>query len=605
MMSASSPLPSTICDHLTLCSGCPHLGVPYERQLQIKHARVVAALSRYDDLHDIHVEPVLGSDLQLGYRTRAKLMVAPGGKIGLYARDRDHQVVDIPGCKVLTPLVARVVAGLRAMLTAGSLGLTAGRELVAIDVREAETDEGARVLLTLVVRRDRRPSEAKLREAGSRVMAAIEQVQGVAVNLRERGSVQVLGAQTWLVAGVGMVPDRLGGTYHHATFGAFTQVHRHQAARVHELVAGAIGATVGAIEGKRVLELYGGAGALGLGLVRRGAHVSMIESFAPAVDRAVQAAREQGFEGRYQAVAGDAAVAAKRLGDAKARFDVVVVNPPRRGMAPEVRQRIAGVGAKAIGYVSCDPDTLARDLADLARRGYRTSAVQPLDMIPQTDQVECFAWLVRGEPVAPRVLVRAPRLMAVACAAHDQNGAKGAGRWRSVLRHEWEVVTADHEHDLSGMAICVASGDTDAAAALTADPESSEVFVVLCVGRVPSRGRRGLAWRRLAMMGGHSLVWVERRGMAGGPVTQALSRAGLRVVGDKRWGHAGTNAYFEERFGLDRPFAHRYLVRLGGGSVSSLPVQAIRSPLAGDLVAVLARLGGLDPREQPVVRVLM
>lgn len=581
------------------------MGVPYEQQLQIKHARVVAALSRFDELGDVRVERVVGSDLQLGYRTRAKLMVAPGGKIGLYARDRDHQVVDIPGCKVLAPLVAHVVARLRAMLTAGSLGLVAGRELVAVDVREAEGHEGARVLLTLVMRRDRRPPEARLREAGRRVMAAIEGVQGVAVNLREPGSVQVLGAQSWLVAGVGIVPDRLGDTYHHATFGAFTQVNRRQAARVYDLVAGAVGATVGKIEGTRVLELYGGAGALGLGLACRGAHVTMVESFAPAVDRAVQAAQEQGLEGRYQAVAGDAALVARRLGDAKARFDVVVVNPPRRGVAPTVRQRIAGVGAKAIGYVSCNPDTLARDLADLGRRGYRTSAVQPLDMIPQTDQVECFAWLVRGEPVAPRVLVRAPRLTALACAAHDHVRAQGAGRWRSALRHEWDVVTADGEQDVSGMAICVPAGDTEAAGALKADPALSEVFVVLCVGRVSLKGGRGLTWRRLAMMGGHSLVWVERRGTDGGPVTQVLSRAGLRVVGDKRWGHPGTNAYFEERFGLDRSFAHRYLVRLGAGPGWSRPVQAIRSPLAGDLVAVLARLGGVDPREQPGVRELL
>lgn len=574
------------CQHLHVCSGCPAMGMSYPQQLEFKRARVTRPLSRYAVLAPVQVDQVIGSDLQLEYRTRAKLMVAPDASVGLFARDRDHRVVDLPGCRILTPAIAAVVAAVRTDLSAGTLGLAAGRELLAIDVREADSGDDAGVLLTLVIRRDRRPSEPRLRELGERILARYPAVRGVAVNLRAARSIQVLGSETIPIAGQGVIQDRIGSTYHHATFGAFTQVNRLQAARIHEMVASAIESS-GGLHGVRVLELYGGAGALGLGLARRGASVEMVESFEPAVERANQAAAEQGLSGRYRARAGDAAEAMRELAASGARYDVVLANPPRRGVSRVTRAGMATVGARAIGYVSCDPDTLARDIADLSVLGYRVARIRPLDMIPQTDEVESFAWLQRGDPPAPSLLVDGPRV-----AAYDRapNEDLGSPRWKSVTAHA--RVMGKLEPDASGAVLLArSSGDSMDVIAAAAEPEASETFVLLCVGRVAERGMRGGGtWRRLMTIGGHSLVKVRRAGLGGEPIAASFAAAGMRVVGDREHGHKPTNTFFEERHGLDRAFAHRWEVELAPGTLGAL--WRARSPLAGDLVTTLVRLGG-------------
>src|SRR5262249_44839998 len=101
---------------------------------------------------------------------------------------------------------------------------------------------------------------------------------------------------------------------------------------------------------------------------------------------------------------GDAAAVARALAKTDERFDFVVVNPPRRGLGPGVRRAIAQLAPRAVAYVSCDPDTLAPDLADLAWLGYRARALHPVDMIPLTDHVEVVALLEPCALPAPRVL---------------------------------------------------------------------------------------------------------------------------------------------------------------------------------------------------------
>src|SRR5882724_7268296 len=118
--SAPIPAPSThharlrvLCEHAEPCGGCPIIGLSYGEQLALKRGRVVQSVARYAALELLYTEPVLFADSITEYRTRAKLIVAPGGKIGLYAKGGGHQIVDIPQCQVLSPSLARVAAVLR------------------------------------------------------------------------------------------------------------------------------------------------------------------------------------------------------------------------------------------------------------------------------------------------------------------------------------------------------------------------------------------------------------------------------------------------------------------------------------------------------------
>src|SRR3954454_23132698 len=102
-----------VCEHADRCGGCPIIGLSYGEQLALKRGRVVQSASRYAALELVYTEPVAAAEPIVEYRTRAKLIVAPGAKLGLYAKGGGHQVVDIPKCRVLSPAIAEVAAVLR------------------------------------------------------------------------------------------------------------------------------------------------------------------------------------------------------------------------------------------------------------------------------------------------------------------------------------------------------------------------------------------------------------------------------------------------------------------------------------------------------------
>src|SRR5271166_6318431 len=156
-MIESSSAPASLvveCDHAERCAGCPAIGAPYGEQLTRKAQRMSRATARYPGLASVAVEPALGAQPVVGYRTRAKLMVAPGGRVGLYAKGGGHEVVDIPRCRVLAPALVNVAdairrlvreAEMRGEMLASSDGPPPGA-LRAVDLREVQDGDEARVL---------------------------------------------------------------------------------------------------------------------------------------------------------------------------------------------------------------------------------------------------------------------------------------------------------------------------------------------------------------------------------------------------------------------------------------------------------------------------
>src|SRR4051794_7039029 len=110
------PLTVVNCVHAAECAGCPLIHLDYAQQLTSKRARVVTAMSHYPSLELLYTRPVAPAEPMVGYRGRAKLIVSPEGRIGLYARSGNHEVVDIPSCKVLAPALAEVAAALRELV---------------------------------------------------------------------------------------------------------------------------------------------------------------------------------------------------------------------------------------------------------------------------------------------------------------------------------------------------------------------------------------------------------------------------------------------------------------------------------------------------------
>jgi 23S rRNA (uracil1939-C5)-methyltransferase len=616
------------CDHAHRCGGCPLLDLTYDEQLARKRTRVIQALARYPSLAAVVAGPVGPAEPIVGYRTRAKLIVAPAGAIGLFARGGGHYVVDIPRCRVLAPALATVAAALRervraAEATGGALAPfdpSGGGALRAVDLREVRDAEGepARVLVTLVVDRSRSGADrAALRLAADELLQSVPEVAGVAANFHVGDAPQILGAETVVLAGAARAVDRVGSSVHFATFGSFVQAHRGQAARVHALLAEAVGVPGSGAEasrtGPRVLDLYAGSGSIGLALAAGGARVVLVESFARASAHAAEAARAQGLD--VETVCGDAATALQARAERRDRFDAVVVNPPRRGTSPRAREALAKLDPATIAYVSCDPDTLARDLAHLARLGYRTASLHPLDMIPLTDEVETVAILRRAVIPPPSVLYEDAEVLVVDKGPYEPVApqAEYAG---SLLARIRRIPGAEHavpvqRADAGTSGLMVFARHTEHLARwqqALSDVPTRMIHLAAVRGITPAKGRvpRGerppgmpgppqTRYRRICTAAGHSLLRVAaetidaRRAPS---FRQHLASIGHPVLGDERHGHAPTNRHLAEKCGLDRTFLHCARIELVHPD-SGTPL-VFEAPLPGDLVAVLDRMGGED-----------
>ncbi len=604
------------CEHAERCGGCPILGLSYPDQLALKRGRVTQSIARYTPLELVYTEPVAPAQPVLGYRTRAKLIVGPGARVGLFAKGGGHQIVDIPGCRVLAPALAVVANVLRAMIgedeaSGGPLAPHDGSgpgAIRAVDLREVREGDVTRALVTFVVQRERAQDLSRFREAATRLMIREPTVAGVAINFHEGDAPQILGAETLHLAGVTAAPDRLGTSVHLATFGSFVQAHRGQAARVHSMLAAGLGISSRSARPLRVLDLYGGSGAIALGLAAAGARVRSVEAFAPAVAQARAAAEQQGLD--LEAECSDVAAALRAFVERRERFDAVVVNPPRRGMSPQAREWMARLEPQMIAYVSCDPETLARDLDHLLRLGFGTTTLRPLDMIPLTDEVETVTVLRRAGVPAPRVLYEDSEILVVDKGPHEPTTPQGEyassllARVRRLSGAESAVALSRLDVGTSGLTTFVKRPELVARweRVLSADG-ARKIYIAGARGIAPSKGaitrdlredgRRQPArtrFRRLAVAAGHSVLRVVPEQGRLHQIRRHLSAIGHPVLGDERYGHATTNRYFEEKNGLDRTFLHCVRLELDHPDHGARLI--IESPLPGDLRGVLERTSG-------------
>jgi 23S rRNA (uracil1939-C5)-methyltransferase len=589
--------------HAHQCGGCPILSLSYPEQLARKRSRVVGAMSRYPSLELAYTESVLPAVPTTGYRTRAKLMIAPGGRMGLFAKGGGHHVVDIEHCRVLAPELMKVAQMLREAIRADEArgGILCAREaggaLRAVDLREVRAKQSG-VLMTWVVSSS--ADRAVLVQRAQAMHAENPSLLGIALNLHDGESPQVLGPVTEPIAGVRAAADQIGTAQHQATYGSFVQAHRGQAARVHELLCDAF--ALETRSGLRVLDLYGGSGAIALAMAKAGAEVHMIESFAPAVAHAREAAKQQ--ELTLTCECGDAGTLLQRLATEARTFDCAVVNPPRRGMSPDARRALAELGPKAIAYVSCDPETLARDLDHFARLGYMGTTLQPLDMIPLTDEVETVALLRKVSAALPRVLMSFDGIVVIEKGAHELVEGPASHSIESRLKSVHPEARLLTKIDGGASGVVVFAIDTEAQIQWAPSfAESRTVYFASVRGITPSKGsiardlreRSGVRaartrYRRLAVSGGHSVLRVIPDENLMHQVRRHMAAIGHAVLGDTRYGHEPTNRFFEEKNALDRPFLHAVRIEVSH-PVSKIRLQ-LEAPLAGDLRATLDRMGG-------------
>lgn len=398
---ASPERVAPLCPGFGRCGGCVWQHLAYPAQLAAKHARVAAALAEVPAVATgaVEIAEVRPSPELTGYRNKGKYVVGQTGDhllLGAYA-PRSHHVVDTLGCRIVAPIIDEVATWVRG--AAERAGLTAydekarTGELRYVIVREAAGD----VMVVLVVAP--RTSRAKL----DRVAVALGNHPAVhslvaIENDRRDGAIVPSGASATVLMGHGHLVEQLAGVAVEVGAGEFLQVNRAQAAAMYARVT----ELAEARPGMQAIDLFAGLGGIGLHLARAGATVIAVEIDRDAVAQLRRAAQHANLP--LTAIAGDVGEVRGQLG---ARPDVVVVNPPRKGLSTGALAFLAELAAPVVLYVSCGPDALGRDLIALAGHGYTPDVIEPFDLMPGTAQVETIVRLRRP----PRTSRRGPRPM--------------------------------------------------------------------------------------------------------------------------------------------------------------------------------------------------
>lgn len=334
---------------------------------------------------------MIASSQRLGYRARVKLVVrSRKGEIatGLYVPG-SHHVVDISSCPIHPRPVNQVVQYLKKKIL--ELGIAPYDErddsgdLRYLDFRYSFARRELSV--TLVTR------HAALPQGGALVRSLQHRfpfIVGVIQNINDQKGNVIWGKNFRTLSGRDTILERIGDLKLVYPAGVFSQANPFTARRLYQRVY-----ELAQLQGKeRVVDLYCGVGPISLYLGAAAREVWGIDDSELAIITAKQNARRNGL-GNCRFMAGDVAETLSQVAERLRGVDVLILNPPRKGVQPAAMERIQAIAVPRIIYVSCSPQSQARDLDRLIQGGYRLRSVQPFDMFPQTEEVETVALLDR------------------------------------------------------------------------------------------------------------------------------------------------------------------------------------------------------------------
>ena len=374
------------------CGGCPLAGWAYAAQVKWKRDLVAKAMAARKELVDVPVAACVPSPRPFGYRGSAKYVFGRDrdGRLvlGAYA-PRSHEIVDMSICPIGEPALAEVAAALLTLLARHAVApFDEIRRTGLLRYVVLRANAEGKVLVALVTGRESWPEAAAL---ARELAATCPAVLGVVQNINSATGNALFGDPEHPLFGSATIEDTIGPARVRLGSRSFFQANRLVAGRAYQDIVAAA-ADLGPIG--RVVDAYAGAGGIALSLAPLAREVVAIEEnpAACATAQAFLAERGPGEPGRrVRFVAGDVADHLARVGKA----DLVVLNPPRKGCAPAVPRAVAQLRPHMVAYLSCNPASLARDLAALARLGLYTLGITPYDMLAQTPHVEALALLAK------------------------------------------------------------------------------------------------------------------------------------------------------------------------------------------------------------------
>ena len=379
------------CPVAKLCGGCDFWHMDYAEETRLKAERVKTCLNRIGG-QQLETVPILAAPTCYGYRNKAQypVTVKKGRAFAGFFRAGTHEVVENSRCRILPPeadLVKDKVIDYVNQYRVPVYDETTHTGLLRhIYVRRGAVS--GQVLVCLAVNGEKLPKAQEL----IRRLKTVPGFTTLVLSVNTRKGNAVLGDKFITLHGPGYIEDTLCGLTFRLSPRSFYQVNHHQAQRLYETAIAQAGIT----RQDTVLDLYCGVGTITLAMASAAGKVIGVEVVPQAVEDARDNAKRNGIE-NAEFFCGDAGQAALQLEREGVRPDVVVVDPPRKGLNADTIEALSRMSPRRIVYVSCDPATLSRDVALLKERGYKLQTAQAADLFPRCAHVETVVLLSKGE----------------------------------------------------------------------------------------------------------------------------------------------------------------------------------------------------------------
>lgn len=375
------------CPHFGLCGGCDTRHMSYEEELRFKLERVNSALEHIGD-QSLRAEEIIGSDEISRYRNKGIFAVAEKDgtpAFGFY-RERSHDLICINDCLLQSELSCRAAAAVTEFMRLNHIPAyheENGKGLVRhVFCRQAVSSPGAVVCVIAAG-----GFGAKTNAFVAHMRSACPELTGIVLNVNKTRGNTVLSGDFYTLWGEASIRDRLCGLAFEIAPRAFFQINPPQAEKLYRRALEYAGKNI-----ELAFDLYCGAGTISLCLAGIAKKVIGAEIIPEAIENAEKNAARNGIK-NAEFICADAGAAALALAARGLRPEVIVVDPPRKGMNEAAIEAVASMNPDRIVYVSCNPATLARDIKRFNALGYTLRHATAVDMFPRTAHVETVVLL--------------------------------------------------------------------------------------------------------------------------------------------------------------------------------------------------------------------
>ena len=374
------------CPYAKKCGGCSLQNLPYEEQLHLKQAKLIGLLGRFG-----RVEEIIGMEDPTHYRNKIQAAFrGRSGKVvsGVY-QSTSRRIVEVESCMLENECAAPILATVRKLCASMKIppyDPESGRGLLR-HVLIRKGFYSGEIMVVLVTAKGELRSE---RSFVNELLRRHPEITTVVRNVNPTDTALFLGSESYVLHGDGYITDRLCGLEFRISPRSFYQVNPVQT----EILYGKAKEFAGLTGRETVIDAYCGTGTIGLTMASAAGRIVGVEINRDAVADAVENAKRNGIANAafHAADAGEFMEAMAARGETA---DVVVTDPPRAGCSGKFLHSLLKLAPARIVYVSCNPETLARDLYTLVKGGYKVRRIRPVDMFPYTSHVECVVSLTR------------------------------------------------------------------------------------------------------------------------------------------------------------------------------------------------------------------